>query len=362
MQTIVTARTWSSCLRELSTHLQNPMLIIGNFIDAYFYGKAAIETVFVADSDKNANIVKYLSQNNEYLTEKTIIICNTNESVHELSQLLNENDIENGTITNEQPPNTCANMATKWILQSGQYFVLICTDDILRDLNIRCAQTIIHFALPERLTAFAFRFSTSLNCIHNYISHKLKPPTMQLKSLIFINEHNNEQLPKLIEYLNRYCPNQVPEQILKLSERVRNARDCSDRVPIYKPLCPIFVTTGQMECDKKCVLRHWLSPEDAAPIEFPLKGLMKVHIFNIHSPTHYTVRLMEYRDTVKNQWVTINRSNEYVVFGLEFNMECQDADNFDKIDPATIQVGDLCIAYINGKPQRCQVLKKHDAR
>lgn len=338
------------------------MLIIGNFIDAYFYGKAAIETIFVADLQKETNVVKYLTEKNDYLIEKTIIICNTSESVEELSQVLNKNGIENFTITNKLLPSECSNTANKWISQSGQYGVLICTDDILRDLKIRCAQTIIHFALPERLAAFAFRFSTSLNCIQNHISQKPKATTVQLKSLIFINENNNEQLPKLIEYLNRYCPNQVPENILKLSESVRNARDCSDRVPIYKPLCPIFVTTGQLECDKKCVLRHWLSPEDAAPIDFPLKGLMKVHIFHTHSPTHYTVRLLKYRDTVINQWVVINKSSEYLAFAMEFSMKCADPNSLSKIDHAAIQVGDLCIAYLNQKPQRCQILKKNDAR
>lgn len=41
----------------------------------------------------------------------------------------------------------------------GDYKLLICTDEIVCDLNIRCAQHILHFSLPSTWTKFTFRFS-----------------------------------------------------------------------------------------------------------------------------------------------------------------------------------------------------------
>ena len=56
---------------------------------------------------------------------------------------------------------------------SGHYAVLLCSDSIIYEKHIRCAQNVIHFDLPERLTCFVYRFSTTLDLCNNYIAESV---------------------------------------------------------------------------------------------------------------------------------------------------------------------------------------------
>lgn len=58
-------------------------------------------------------------------------------------------------------------------LSSHQFGVIVCTDRILSDHNIRNAQHVIHYSLPEGPRAFIFRFSSSIERYPNFVSDEV---------------------------------------------------------------------------------------------------------------------------------------------------------------------------------------------
>lgn len=52
---------------------------------------------------------------------------------------------------------------------TDQLGVLVCTDDVLGDLDMRHAQHIIHFSLPDYWTQFTQRFLASFNYYENFV-------------------------------------------------------------------------------------------------------------------------------------------------------------------------------------------------
>lgn len=102
--------------------------------------------------------------------------------------------------------------------------VMVCYDAVLPDMKISKAQHIIHFSLPNSWTMFTRRFA----CSFGYCKDPLREPNIgQYKpaaSLVLLDENNNEQLPKLVEFL-RIHDQEVAEPITKLtnvSSRIKN--------------------------------------------------------------------------------------------------------------------------------------------
>lgn len=60
MQTVITSRTWQPFLLRCARHIQNPLLIIGHYIEANFYARAQIEIHFEREEDKMQNILSNL--------------------------------------------------------------------------------------------------------------------------------------------------------------------------------------------------------------------------------------------------------------------------------------------------------------
>lgn len=53
--------------------------------------------------------------------------------------------------------------------QKDDLDVLVCTDDVLLDLNIRHAQHILHYSLPADWTTFTHRFGASFEYYENLV-------------------------------------------------------------------------------------------------------------------------------------------------------------------------------------------------
>lgn len=51
-QVVVTARTWHPILKNMHKRLLNPLLLIGNFLEAALYGKMNIQVQFNLEAEK----------------------------------------------------------------------------------------------------------------------------------------------------------------------------------------------------------------------------------------------------------------------------------------------------------------------
>lgn len=116
-----------------------------------------------------------------------------------------------------------------------------------------------------------------------------------------------------------------------------------------------------MECELKCLYRHWLSPLDAPPADYPLKGLVRVQIFHIHSPTHYTGRIICHKSDMQSPWIPVNKSDKFSEFIVKFAAYYQKKEALHSVGNGAHD-GDLCVVFYEKGIHRCQIIKRTEKR
>lgn len=116
---------------------------------------------------------------------------------------------------------------------------------------------------------------------------------------------------------------------------------------------------GHENHESKCHLRHLFIPSDLLTEEqhwMPKNGLIRLSIHKIHSPTHYTVRLLEQQHA--SVWMPVCQSNEYARFRMEMGLFYNDEKSHVLL--SNVNQGDLCMLMIDSKPQRGFIVKRHE--
>lgn len=100
-QFIVTSKTWHDCLMHLIKVTLNPLLVIGDFLEAAVYGKTTLSIKLCAKVDKDKVLVEYI-QNliKRSFVLRTLIICSDVWQIKHLSKIMWENGFRNISITN----------------------------------------------------------------------------------------------------------------------------------------------------------------------------------------------------------------------------------------------------------------------
>lgn len=130
----------------------------------------------------------------KYRSDLTLVICNTTEDVEDLVKKLKSTSIKIWQCHDKTDSFDISiiyrhvqklfffnflNLFTVTIKEeikesgSGDLKVLICTDDVLSDLDIRRAQHVVHFSLPPTWTLFTFRFSVFMEYYDNLLAEKV---------------------------------------------------------------------------------------------------------------------------------------------------------------------------------------------
>ncbi|KAJ6632966.1 putative ATP-dependent RNA helicase TDRD12, partial [Pseudolycoriella hygida] len=220
----------------------------------------------------------------------------------------------------------------------GELGVIVCTDDTLGDLVIRNAQHIIHFSLPKIWTTFTQRFAASFDYYKDFVCNKsnLGRP----KSLIFVDAGNKETMPRIIDFMRFRCSANIPEHILKIAEKNRILREENRETQTVK-FCENLLLFGKCYSQYTCKYRHTFTKFDRSHENVPTAGEIKFLILSTHTPTHYTVRLLEHRPHKGMPWHKIPRANEY--FYLQRRLE----QHFENVKDHSIvhapKFGDLCV-------------------
>lgn len=75
----------------------------------------------------------------------------------------------------------------------------------------------------------------------------------------------------------------------------------------------------------------------------------------VHSPTHYTARLLALRNNNSSKWVNVSCTKDYISFNLKLTHYYLDNDTCANHYP--INLGDLCVFAENDAYHRCEILK-----
>ena len=149
---------------------------------------------------------------------------------------------------------------------------------MLPELEIQNAQNLINYTLSSSWTRTCFRFSVFLRFYTDQIrvnialkmsSHKIYRNNfkfqevtneMRANTLILLDEDNNEQLPKLVKFLERNNTKihpSIKSLVMKIELEREKSQNCGNR-----PLCLKWLEFGQIHDKTLCTNRHILMNVD----------------------------------------------------------------------------------------------------
>uniref|UniRef100_A0A182FTZ2 RNA helicase n=1 Tax=Anopheles albimanus TaxID=7167 RepID=A0A182FTZ2_ANOAL len=365
LQVIVTASYWQSILGGFLRRYKNMIVCIGAYIEAAVYAKAQIKLRLVPNGRKAGEMIRFIEQH-DYRAQRTIVIGKDDEDLQEIVQAARHRSI-NHLMCNEQTIITQLAGFAAWDQEpAGNMSLLIVSDAVLGDLKVANAQHIIHYSLPYSWTLFTRRFAASFNYydkVCSWVEGQSNPDERQRpSSLVLLDEDSNEQLPKLIEFLELHhsldMSTPLHEQLYKLAQSIRREHEQSkatDGSALYT-LCPRVLQFAKCPNIRTCRHRHVITGDDLTH-KLPTSGTVRLKILNITSPSHYSGRIEALRAR-NGAWREVNDSGQF--FRHDLAMQSYYANENQHVSYGRLAAKDLCAIFLDKKYWRCQILRFED--
>ncbi|KAH8418580.1 hypothetical protein KR222_002630, partial [Zaprionus bogoriensis] len=293
-QAVIISQSYNARLLHMLCEFDShPMVLFGDVLEAALYGGARMRLSLLKREAKREELLQLLRQRSPHRL-RTVISCHTDADIDELVQTLTAQGYDC------LPYYQTADMDVlervhRW-MQDTRGELLLCTD-ACPELEIRHAHTLVHYSLSDSWSKFKLRHLALADNLRNQFAQMQKEQQTQQKSeqvellsMVFLDESNNKQLPRLVDFLQMH--QRVDEGIVLVA---RDIRDQLQRAKCNEPaLCDLLLSLG--ECvDTQCEERHQLLPQDRLlPQQFPVDGDVKLQLVRVYSPAHYCVRLLEH--------------------------------------------------------------------
>ncbi|XP_017480966.1 PREDICTED: putative ATP-dependent RNA helicase TDRD12 isoform X2 [Rhagoletis zephyria] len=363
-QLVVTSRDWDSLLVALMRKSNQPLLLIGDFLEAAVYGRVMISIKLCPSERKIGTILEFIEQN-ALENEHILVLCNSDDDVYEVVDALTTSAyvcIAYDSHASSDVRILIEEWKKKKVISSR---IVVCADSSFTDLRIQNVSYVIHYSMPTSWTKFTARFSALAQTYDNYVSKNFDLPTGSdrptARSLILLDEENSIQLPRLMDFMKRHDQLRlIHADILAVSKRVLIERE-EGRILQGTRMCPYVLEFG--ECDEaRCDFRHNLTRFDAVSKKdhIPTAGDIRILILKVFSPTHYAARLLQHRSPNSAKWKDIRRSKEVCNFSMQMNLHYLKRENWNMHWP--LHIGDLCVYKYADSYQRARILELPDVR
>lgn len=100
--------------------------------------------------------------------------------------------------------------------------------------------------------------------------------------------------------------------------------------------------------------RHLFTIRDLPYGDVPSSGIVKLKVFNMFSPTHYTARVLEHRDYGAKSWTPVNNSQDY--FALDLAIQQHYANEDRHCDHGPVHYNDWCTIFDEFRYWRCRIV------
>ncbi|XP_076298915.1 putative ATP-dependent RNA helicase TDRD12 isoform X2 [Lasioglossum baleicum] len=329
LQIIIAAKCWTPQLKKFASILMNcPYICIASFLEATIFKSVRLKMHIVNMKSKNNKIFDLLGDKSCRL--RTVIICINSNEAKELQTFLKLNNID--TLLAHGDMNFACLQGIKqcWdACVNGLYPVLICTDEVLSDLDITNAVWLIHYSISLRFkTQFNFRFSTLFD--------SLQEKKSRCEVTIIVDENSDVQFLSLISLMQRMNV-VIPQDML---EKIEHIRITLEKRKEKYPLCNNVKLWGFCHNNHSCVLRHRIISEmDSPTLNIRIKDKVKFRVVSIHNVTQISARIISYIkfDTLEE----IKLSNvEY----MKINIKVQDfySSIHNRRRCESVNIGDIC--------------------
>ncbi|XP_043275464.1 putative ATP-dependent RNA helicase TDRD12 [Venturia canescens] len=327
VQIVAVARHWSSLVKSFTNEcVIEPYVCIGSYIEAAIFGCVKPNLLIIQEKKKIEKVSELL--NDDVTTVKTMIVCTSSGEAHALNGHLSKT--KKTLVACEKMIFSEINGVREIWKASvyGMYPVLICTDEVLVGLNITNIDWLVHFSLnlPSK-TQFYFRFSTLMD--------NLKKESNRCKVTIVIDETNDVQLYGVVS-VAKDCGTKIPT---KFYNNVLRIVASLDRAKKLYPICDSVKAFGFCPRKHSCPFRHCVIGDVDKPVT-PIKigDKVKFNVTYVHNATHFTARIMEYRNPDGN--VVKYSAKEYTKISTMIHTYY--ANKRNRRCHRKTQVGDIC--------------------
>ncbi|XP_034102186.1 putative ATP-dependent RNA helicase BoYb [Drosophila albomicans] len=318
-QLVITTQSYNHKLLGMVNQINaHPMVLFGDILEAALYGGTRMRLTLLESKSKQQELLQLLQQRPPHLI-RTVINCHNDADILDLVDFLGKRGYAC------LPYYQMADMEVRdhvyrWMVNTrGE--LLLCTDNC-PELDIRHAQTLVHYSLSDSWSKFKLRHLALTENLRNQFEQPLKlnekhqfqgEDSKELRnrkslnhndllSIVFLDETNNKELPRLVEFLQ--MRQQVDERIVCLARHIRNE---SERSKCNEPaLCDLLLSLGHC-ANSQCEERHQLLPYDRQlQSMLPTSGDVKLQLVRVYSPSHYCVRLLEHLPA-GGKWQSLRR-------------------------------------------------------
>ncbi|XP_058170144.1 putative ATP-dependent RNA helicase TDRD12 [Anopheles ziemanni] len=373
LQMIVTASYWYSALSAYTHRYKNSIVCIGAYLEAAFYARVHFKLLVRRNgTDKQHALVRHI-QEHDYRTQRTIVFASTAEDLAAIVETLQEHCI-NHEVCGDGADISKNDGFRFWDHHAhGNISVLICLDELIGLLDVSHVQHILHYSLPSSWTSFTRRFATSFSY---YETHTPKTaddiagksgttkPSAKPSTLVLLDETNNSQLPKFIDFLQLHNI-AFSQELADLAQTIRSRSEHMQVLngrPIVT-LCSKLLTLAGCRNSQLCVYRHTLMKDDLITGGLPTSGTIRMKILHVISPAHFAVRLEAHQvESAKGGgggdggWVPLtDASQKFLAQDMLMQLHFSNAQ-LHQLYGKAIQRSDLCALAYENNYVRCRII------
>lgn len=169
--------------------------------------------------------------------------------------------------------------------------------------------------------------------------------TDRLLSLVLLDETNNNQLPRLVDFLQMH--QEVDKLVVQLARSIRMQIERAKSNE--STLCDLLLSLG--ECvDTQCEQRHHLMMHDRLlPAQMPTSGDVKLQLIRVYTPTHYCVRVLEHLPP-GGSWQVLSRNGT-----LELQLQLLQSQECVRVWPPLVK--QICVYRNSSGYERVRILR-----
>ncbi|XP_055296420.1 putative ATP-dependent RNA helicase TDRD12 [Sitodiplosis mosellana] len=339
---VVTSRHYVEELRMLFDQIPNVFVSIESYFDLYYFSSkkkgSRVTEIRIFDSDsKDKQLLKLTDKISFLKPHKVVIACSSAEKAENLAKIL-WSDYAIETILNQKP-------------FGGAPKVLICSDDQLVKFDVRNANHIIHYDLPENFETFCRRYSVLRSYLDFESTSTVKPVSFIMETLDY--EFDKKVRLLLVMLFREYGYTITPPKYKKvLLDKLR-------RMHLDAPLC-LNITTAYTDVGHliDCENRHCF--DDYAKYGesvFQEPRTSQVQILEVFSPVCFSVRILKSRGTETNEWQQHFSPDAFRQFNKEFTKLY--ANDFAPVyDSSKLNDNALYVLRDGNEFYRCRILTK----
>ncbi|OXU31874.1 hypothetical protein TSAR_010154 [Trichomalopsis sarcophagae] len=339
VQIIAAAHNWTHKIKLfVEKFMEDPYICIGSFVEAAAFSRVKGRMLIRHSEKKKEEVLNILD---DYSVIKTMIVCLNKEEALKLDDFLVSKSVQTLLVHEEMLITKVNELKEVWHKYlSGMYPVIICTDQVLLDLEITNIELLIHYSVTNTSkTLFGRRFSVLMD---NWL---MESQTDCRVIILFDESKGNKHFKGVVEILKRLNVT-LPKDWKQIAEGLDLAYNMTIK---NHPLCDSIKSFGTCERNS-CPYRHCIISEvDTPTLNVTIGDELKLEITHVHHASHFSARIYEFirknEITGKNE----NFSYPFEAFKLDIAMKKHYKEPQNRRG-----VKDICIGgfYTYRKPEK----------